>query len=174
MTSGQMRTKIEMLEAQGNELSRSNQRLLANLKGTLADVIADEARRKANKEKAAKYGESQLSATKRKPADDGLSGQAWVEFYNKYCDPKKLAPASLHETETMRPKRALRSVDGRRHLVVVSAPMNADQKAEHQSRTNERFKGLAKAEVPEWRRLAAKKAWETMRAKREAAAQAAA
>lgn len=74
--------------------------------------------------------------------------QGWKTFFNKYIDTKKLA--QIVDPDLLATPRARKA---KVVPVVVSKP--------------------APREVPEWRRLAAQKAWETMRAKKLAAAVAA-
>ena len=93
MTANQMRKAIAELEAE-DVLSPQAAKRLREMKQALPELVHREEKKKSIRAKmraeAAERGDQ--PTPKRAPVDDGLSGQAWYDFYTKYCDPKGLAP----------------------------------------------------------------------------------
>ena len=93
MNATQMKREIDKLKAANaaGELGEGAAKRLRQMERALPDLLVEEQR----KTKLASYGDA---PREHHPIDDGLTGAAWVNFYNTYCDPKGLAPATLSDS----------------------------------------------------------------------------
>lgn len=92
MNAKRLERQIAELVALGDEASPVEKRKLRTLKGALEDAN----KRADRKAKLAKYGEVPASAN-HAPADKGLDGAAWLNFFNRYVDTKGIAQAKASQ-----------------------------------------------------------------------------
>jgi hypothetical protein len=97
MTSKQMQREIAKLKSAGEELSPGAAKRLRSMEKALVELQAEEATKAEAKSKLAHYGDVP-TAHRAGPVDSGLDGAAWINFYNRHCDPKGLAPAKLGDS----------------------------------------------------------------------------